>query len=61
MEIDITPLKDEVMDIEVNEEDEGMDIKINEEEEMLGEDEILSDDSCYNSDMEKVVIEKISR
>lgn len=33
MEIDIAPLKNEVMNIEVNEEDEEVDVEINEESE----------------------------
>lgn len=50
--------EDEVIDIEVNdEEDDVMDIEVNDEEEMSDSDAILSEDSCYDSDIDERYIE----
>lgn len=62
MEIDIALQEEEVIDVEVNEEDDfeiDIDEVVEDNEEMSDSDAILSDDSCYDSDMRDVLEEEI--
>jgi len=68
VEMEVAP--DELLEIEEEEEEEGIAAREDEimavednpqEEEMSDEDEVLSDDSCYDSDIEEDVVEEVHR